>query len=421
MHYTIAIFLIFFSTLNAAQETPLRVGNNSTCVSSVETLMNASFKTYPSIQSSRYIIQGADAQLEGAKWNYFPTPSVDVSQGSGRTGTTIRLDQPLWTGGKLDAMVDIAQSRKNESQYALDESAYALMDNLLRVLQNYVQADGSIAALEDGKKQLEIFDQMLSRRIEAGVSSVADSELIKSRLSQISADLTVARSKRNTSRSQLELLIGSKLECDIEFGNTKIIKQTTPIDLMMDQMIQTHPSLKKLTEQIKTAEFEKAKAKAVVWPNVSLRAEHLRGSMYSDQSVTDNVVYVAVSMSPGAGLSALSSIQSAESKVLQVQSDKLSKERELSDALMLDFDNYHASMDRIDGMNKTIEASQNVLDSYTRLFIAGKRQWLDLVNSSRELTQNKISLADIKATLVTSAYRLALKNGEIKLESGETK
>lgn len=420
MHYAISIFLIFFSTLHAT-ETPLRVGNNGTCVSSVETLMNASFKTYPSIQASRYIIQGADAQVEGAKWNYFPTPSVDVSQGSGRTGTTIRLDQPLWTGGKLDAAVDIAQSRKNESEFALDESAYALMENLLRVLQNYVQADGSIAALEDGKKQLEVFEQMLSRRIEAGVSSLADSELIKSRLSQISADLTVARSKRNTARTQLELLIGGKLECDIEFGNTKIIKQAMPLDQMIDQMMKTHPSLKKLTEQIKTAEAEKEKAKAVIWPNVSLRAEHLRGSMYSDQSVTDNVVYVAVSMSPGAGLSALSSIQSAESKVLQVQSDKLTKERELSDSLMRDFDDYHASMDRIDGMTKTIESSQNVLDSYTRLFVAGKRQWLDLVNSSREVTQNKNTLAEIKATLVASAYRLALKHGEIKLESGETK
>ena len=421
MHYSIFIFLVLFSTLYGSQEAPLRIGNNGTCVSSVETLMNASFKTYPSIQASRYIIQGADAQVEGAKWNYFPTPSVDVSQGSGRTGTTIRLDQPLWTGGKLDAMVDIAQSRKNESEFALDESAYVLMENLLRVLQNYVQADGSIQALEDGKKQLEVFDQMLGRRIEAGVSSLADSELIKSRLSQISADLTVARSKRNTARAQLELLIGGKLECDIEFENNKIIKQAMPLDQMIDQMMKTHPSLKKLSEQIKTAEAEKEKAKAVIWPNVSLRAEHLRGSMYSDQATTDNVLYVAVSMSPGAGLSALSSIQSAESKVLQVQSDKLTKERELSDSLMRDFDDYHASMDRIDGMSKTIEASQNVLDSYTRLFVAGKRQWLDLVNSSREVTQNKNTLAEIKATLVASAYRLALKHGEIKLESGEMK
>jgi adhesin transport system outer membrane protein len=126
-------------------------------------------------------------------------------------------------------------------------------------------------------------------------------------------------------------------------------------------------------------------------------------------------------MSPGAGLSALSGIQSAESKILQVQSDKLTKEMELSDALMRDYEDYHASIDRIDGIDKTIIASQNVLDSYTRLFIAGKRQWLDLVNSSRELTQNKLTLADLKATLVVSAYRLSLKNGNIKLESGDMK
>lgn len=415
--------LLPFFLLSAlySTENTLRVGNSDVCLYSVETLMNGSFKTYPSIQSSRYIIQGADASLDGAKWNYFPTPSVDVSQGSGRTGTTIRLDQPLWTGGKLDAAYDIAQSRKNEAEFALDEAAYMLIDTLLRVLQNYVQADGSIHANEEGKKQLELFEQMLNRRIEAGVSSVADAELLKSRLSQITADLVVAKSKQKTAQSQLELLIGSRLECGIDFGNQNVLKQNSQIDEMMVQMMATHPTLKKLSEQIKTAEAEKAKANAMVWPNVSLRAEHIRGSIYTDQSETDNLVYVAVSMSPGAGLSALSNIQSAEAKVLQAQSDKLTKERELSDALMRDYDEYHASIDRIEGIHKTIIASQNVLDSYTRLFIAGKRQWLDLVNSSRELTQNKLTLAELRAALVASAYRLSLKNGNIKLESGDIK
>jgi adhesin transport system outer membrane protein len=411
---------LLLSALHSAENT-LRVGNSDTCLYSVETLMNGSFKTYPSIQSSRYIIQGADASLDGAKWNYFPTLSVDVAQRAGRTGTTIRLDQPLWTGGKLDAAFDIAQSRKNEAEFALDETAYTLIDTLLRVLQNYVQADGSIHANEEGKKQLELFEQMLSRRIEAGVSSVADAELLKSRLSQLTADLVVAKSKQKTVQSQLELLIGSRLECGIDFGNQNVLKQNSQIDEMMVQMMATHPTLKKLSEQIKTAEAEKSKAKAMVWPNVSLRAEHIRGSIYTDQSATDNLMYVAVSMSPGAGLSVLSNIQSAEAKVLQAQSDKLTKERELSDALMRDYDEYHASIDRIEGMAKTIIASQNVLDSYTRLFIAGKRQWLDLVNSSRELTQNKLILAELRATLVASAYRLALKNGNIKLESGDMK
>lgn len=394
---------------------------NDECLYRVETLINGSLKTYPSIQSSRFGIQGADAQIDGAKWSYYPTPSVDVSQGSGRRGTTMRLDQPLWTGGKLDAAVDIAQSRKNEAVAALDESGYALIENLLNVLQNYLQAKGSIAALRDGKEQLETLNLMLERRIDAGVSSLADRELLKSRLTQINSDLSVALSKQKTTQAQLELLIGSKLSCEIYAENTEVLDQSAPLDAMIAQMIATHPTLKKLSEQIKTAEAEKAKAKAVVWPNLSLRAERQSGSVYADQATTNNVVYVAVTASTGAGLSALSGIQSAEARVLQVKSDKMTKEHELSDVMMRDFNEYHSASDRIEGMGKTIDASKNVLESYTRLFVAGKRQWLDLVNSSRELTQNKLSLSDMRASYTISAYRLALKNGTIKLEYGETK
>lgn len=394
---------------------------NDACLYRVETLINGSLKTYPSIQSSRFGIQGADAQIDGAKWSYYPTPSVDVSQGSGRRGVSMRLDQPLWTGGKLDAAVDIAQSRKNEAVAALDESGYALIENLLNVLQNYLQAKGSIAALRDGKEQLETLNLMLERRIDAGVSSLADRELLKSRLTQINSDLSVALSKRKTTQAQLELLIGSKLSCEIDAENTEVLDQSAPLDAMIAQMIATHPTLKKLSEQIKTAEAEKAKAKAVVWPNLSLRAERQSGSVYADQATTNNVVYVAVTASTGAGLSALSGIQSAEARILQVKSDKMTKEHELSDVMMRDFNEYHSASDRIEGMGKTIDASQNVLESYTRLFVAGKRQWLDLVNSSRELTQNKLSLSDMRASYTISAYRLALKNGTIKLEYGETK
>jgi outer membrane protein, adhesin transport system len=394
---------------------------SDTCLYRVETLINGSLQTYPSIQSSRFGIQGADAQIDGAKWGYFPTPSVDVSQGSGRRGTTMRLDQPLWTGGKLDAAVDIAQSHKNEAVAALDESGYVLIETLLNVLQNYLQAQGSIVALSEGKEQLETLNLMLERRIDAGVSSLADRELLKSRLTQINSDLSVALSKQKTTQSQLELLIGSKLSCEVATVTPESLDQNAPIDTMIAQMIATHPTLKKLSEQIKTAEAEKARAKAVVWPNLSLRAEHQSGSVYYDQSTTNNVVYVAVTASTGAGLSALSGIQGAEAKVLQTQADKLTKERELSDAMMRDFNEYHSSADRIEGMGRTIDASQNVLESYTRLFVAGKRQWLDLVNSSRELTQNKLSLSDMRASYIASAYRLALKSGTIKLEYGETK
>lgn len=391
------------------------------CVRGIDELIAASVRSYPGIQVSRQMMAGADAQVEGAKWGYFPTPSVDISQSSGRTGTTLRLDQPLWTGGKIDATVDIALSKKTESEHALDESSYLLIENLLRTLQGYLQADGNLHALAEGKKHLMVLNEMLERRIDAGVSSMADRELLKSRIAQIDADISAAQMKRSMAHSQLELLSGEKIGCAIALENRVVSEQKVPMDQMLQEMFATHPSLKKLLAQITTAEAEKEKSKAVVWPNLSLRAEHLRGSVYSDDGTSDSLVYLALQMSPGAGLSAMSAIQGAEAKVLQAKYEKLTKEQELSNALIRDYNDYRAALERIGGMEQTIRASQNVLESYTRLFVAGKRQWLDLVNSSRELTQNRVALADMQATLVTSAYLLSLKRGAMKLDYGETK
>lgn len=417
------VFFFFFlivSTAYGAESSSLKSQiSEQTCKIKINALIDSALRTHPSIQASQHLIQSSNAQVEGAKWNYFPSPSIDVSMASGRRGTTLRLDQPLWTGGKLDAAYDLALSRKDESEITLEENGYTLADTLLTLVQNHLKSQENLQALEEGKAQLEEFEQMLQRRIDAGVSSIADRELIRSRLAQISADIATTLSRRNTARAQIELLSGKPLECGIEYTDTAILNRNGSINSMRTQMIDSHPSVKKLTALIRTAQAEKERTLSAPWPNVSLRAEHQSGSVYTDQSSTNNLLYVAVSMSPGAGLSAISAIQSAQSKVLQAEYDKRAKEQDLTDALIRDFDEYHAARERINGMEQTIEASRNVLDSYTRLFIAGKRQWLDLVNASRELTQNSVALADLKASLIISAYRLALKCGEIPLDSGE--
>lgn len=392
---------------------------NISCTTDVSSLIQSVLSSHPSIESARYLIQSSNAQVEGAKWGYYPTPSVDASMASGRRGTTIRLDQPVWTGGKLDAAYNLALSYQRESEITLEESRYVLADTLLSVLRNYVQAKGNLAALEEGKQQLRSFESMLERRIEAGVSSLADRELIRSRLAQIDADIASARARKETAWSQIELMRGSALGCGVTFEDQPSMTSGDTLTLLQEAMIQTHPSLKHLSAKIRIAEAERDKARSAPWPNVSLRAEHQSGSIYTDERVTNNLLYVAVQASPGAGLSAMSAIQNAEAKVLQSQSDKQIKERELSDAMLRDYDEYITSKRRIEGMNETIDAAQNVLDSYTRLFVAGKRQWLDLVNSSRELTQNNVALSDLKAYEMMATYRIALKSGKLMLSGGQ--
>lgn len=381
----------------------------------IGSLIRSTLANHPSIASSQQMIQGAEAGVEGAKWGYFPTPSVDFSQSSGRNSATLRLDQPLWTGGKLDAALDAANARKNESEKILDETSYLLIENLIRYYRSYLQSSETLKALSEGKAQLIELKEMLERRIDSGVSSRSDAELIRSRIAQIDTEITTAQTNRELARYQIEILSGTTLTQPIEAQNPVKELENITAELPLKTMLETHPSLKRADAQIQIAEAERNRAKAVIWPNLSLRAEHQNGSVYIDNATTNNVVYVALNASPGAGLSAMSNIQSAESAVLQKRFEKQTKEKELTDALIRDYNDYQSAKGRLEGIEHTIDASEKVLESYKRLFIAGKRQWLDLVNSSRELTQNKLSMAELKATMNTTTYLIALKSGKINL------
>ena len=416
-----SVFVLWLSTFLYGGTVSLDVyspaGSDQSCVKHVKTLLEATYRHYPSIHGSKQLLLGANAQVESAKWNYFPTPSVDTSQGAGnRYGATLRLDQPLWTGGKLEALSDIAAARRDEAEYTLGESGYALSEKFLSVLQNYVQADGEIRGFKEGQKQLERFSKMLDKRMEAGVSSESDGELLDSRIFQIESDLIMAESRYEMARSQLELLIGQPVKCAIGFKKDRLLKQNMSLAQMKEALVNTHPTLKKLQAQIGIAYAEKKSTDAVIMPNVSLRAEHQRGSLTEDHVPNKNLLYVALTFNPGAGLSSLSNMESAKYKILQAKDALSTKELELSDTLVTDYMNYRSAMNRMESTKRTIEASEKVLDSYTRLFIAGKRQWLDLVNTSRDVTQNYISLATLRAMLITSSYRLALQTGKIDFE-----
>lgn len=394
------------------------VGDTLMCVTSVKSLLDASYQNYPSIQASRQMILGAKAGVESAKWNYFPTPSVEFSQRSGRNGTTLRLDQPLWTGGKLDAASDLALSRENEAEHSLYENAYILSERVISVLQEYIRADGEIKGFMEGKEQLESFSEMLNRRIEAGVSSESDRELLNARIAQIDSDIMMAQSRYQMSQSQLKLLTGRSHLCGIAFKEDRRIKQDITLEQIEETLSKNHPALKKLEARISMAQAEKKNADAVIMPNVSLRAERQQGSVYTNDIDSDTLVYVNVSYSPGAGLSSFSNMESAKYKVLQAEDELKTKERELMDIAIADYSDYRTAKSRLESVQQTIISTQNVLESYTRLFITGKRQWLDLVNISREVTQYKVSLANLKAVLIASFYRLELQMGNIDFGHG---
>lgn len=317
----------------------------------------------------------------------------------------------------------MATSKEKENIEELQETSYKLIENYLNILENYLQSKNSLVELEEGLANLNKFDEMLDRRMDAGVSSNSDKDLLSARIEQISSDMILAKNRFKVATLQLELLIDKKINCEINSKDINILHSNN-IEDSIKRLLDFHPSLKKSTFQIETAKYELEHTEASIMPNVSLRAEHREGDLYSsnyDKSNDQDIVYVAFTATTNAGLSNLSDRAAARIKINEIEYQKKAVEKELIDSLLNDYNNYEITKSRIKVIKRSVDSAQNVLDSYTRLFLAGKKQWLDLVNASREVMQYKVELSKLMVSKNILSYKLALKNGQIDLLSGEIK
>ena len=422
--------LCFLSVYLYADEDILQQNNNyllfsentkTQCNIGFKTILNEGLGSHPSISMSKKLIEGAEFSEESAFWGYFPSPSVDVSfKSADEKQTTFRLDQPLWTGGKLDAAYEKAKAEKNEAKNSYDENQYKLIDTYLSSLKEYVLSQEKIKVLQENKQQFLELRKMLERMMKAGVLSQTDKDLLNSRISTLYADLVVTKAKLKIAKLQFEILTGRVIPCAINLDYKKVLNLTTPIEHYINELLETHPSLKIMDAKIRSAVSDIDTSKSTLWPNLVLRAEHRSGTIYDETEPTsENLVYVALTISTGGGLSALSDINKAKVNVSKVKYEKLNKEKELIDELMNDYTNFITVNAQKKIVDKNIQTQTKLYESNKRLFLSQQKKWLDVVNTLSELNKQKISFTKLREESKILEYKIALKTGKISLKTGE--
>ncbi len=383
-----------------------------------EDMVTKIMQNHPTVASSNEAIRGAQEALDGAMWQYFPTPSIDMSRNGQASQTTFRLEQPIWTGGKLDAAYDQALSSKEESIQILEESKYKLLETILGYCQNYIEAKYTSEALKEGLSRLDGFSEMIERKIGVGSASSSDKRLLEARITQIKTDLISNQFKESISLRQLGILLGEEID-GINF-NDRFSIDTINKDELIKKVSISNPTLAKIEVQIKSAGFEIDKQKANLYPTLAVTAEHIKGNIYDEKSTTnDNLVYLKLQSTFGAGLSMLSNIEQAKIKLQKLKYDKMSYESQLLDLFWQDYNNMMVSKSKISNFTLNKELSKDVFESNKRLFLADRKQWLDLVNSSKELMDVGISMANAKVMYMISKYKVALRAGLLNTQNAQ--
>jgi adhesin transport system outer membrane protein len=387
----------------------------------VAELTQATLTQHPSLRTAASRAEASRAEVEAARWQFWPAPSFGVerlqSGGTGDDGDktvgVLRLQQPLWTGGRLTAGLQKAQSNALQVEA---ESLEVRQSLVARVIQAWSEAVVALRKLDAQHQSLERhrrLSQMVERRLAEGASAQSDAALARSRIEILQAEIQLLQAQRDSAVDRLRLLTGQTIEAkDLALAHAGQSQARLTLGDLIGQAKAISPQLQKTQQASEVARANVDLAKASLLPEVFLRYEYQTGN-FSSNTPNTNRVFVSLNSALGAGLSSLSGVNAAVAQLTAAQQEMVEQEQALAEQVQLDFTLVQAAQARLRGLTLATQASADVLDSYERQFLAGRKQWLDLMNAAREQAQSESQLADAMGALELSSLRLVLWTGGV--------
>jgi adhesin transport system outer membrane protein len=383
-------------------------------------LLNLTFQGNPALRSQAQLVQASQAEIRGANWQFFPTPSVSVEQVNASQNDssynskdgrvlTLRLQQPLWTGGRLTAGVGRAEAGMAAAQAQMEETRQQLALRTIQAWGEWKAGQQKLAALRGSVQTHQRLVALIQRRIDGGVSALADEVLAQGRLEQTMADAMAAQSQLTAALAKLESLTGQRV-ADEQVGaySVSAVEPVGQLAPLLDNAWMNSPTAMKLRAQVRQQELDVEIRKAQLLPEVYARAEHQQGSFTSFGPSSANRFFIGLSATPGAGLSALSGVDAAVARLQSFQSELDATRRSLIEQVSLEHVSALTQAQRRVSLRSGLSSTQAMVDSWDRQFLAGRKTWVEVMNAARELAQAQTVLAEVEVGYVVATWRLAV-------------
>lgn len=385
----------------------------------LEALIASVVQTHPAVAAQRAQQNAAAAEFEAARWQFFPTPSVsvekanagrnDINYNGDSTVSTLRLQQPLWTGGRLTAAKERAEAGVDISLGALDETRQQLALRVVQVYSDWLAAHLKRLAAETSLASHERLRDQVTRRIREGLSADADLVLAQGRLQSVTAELGLARAQQDIALARLSQMTGYAVD-DASLAPLAAEPRAMPGQLadLLARAQALDPATHRLEAQARRQQAVIKETRAAFSPEVYVRAERQYGNYAIRGAAPDNRIFVGIQTQFGAGLSSLSAVRGARAQYEAALAEVDAQHRTVGEQVMADWALATESQARLQALNASLDAAGEVSHSYDRQFLAGRKSWLDVMNAARELAQTESQIADIRATLVVATWRLAI-------------
>jgi adhesin transport system outer membrane protein len=393
-------------------------------------LLSIAAQSHPSVTAQQSLVSAAQEGVSNARWQFFPTPSISIQNaatsaqdpsyaGDSRV-TVLALTQPLWSGGRIKAGIDKAQAYVKVAQASLTEAQQQLAIRVVQAYGDWLSAYSKRMAYQVGQAQHIRLKDQVARRIQEGQAPASDLALAQSRLASLNADFALAATQEEVSLARLSQLVGKPVTTQsLSASWAEPLPLSDHVDGLLN-LAQSHsPTLARARSNAQAQLATLQEAKSATLPEVSLRLENQRGNFNYSGSAQQNRAFINVTSRLGPGLSSLSAVNEAVQRHAAASAEIESQQRILAEQVMTDYALLVTSQSRRQALQTSSELSAQVLASWDRQYLSGRKSWQDLMNSAREHVQMQAQIADLEGSQLVASWRLALTTGQLQLSTGQ--
>ncbi|MEL7727908.1 TolC family protein [Citromicrobium bathyomarinum] len=361
--------------------------------------------THPQVRAAQAEAAALAADKRGADQLRLPRASIEAlaaTEGSSFADTdglalNAVLEQPIWSGGRVDGEIQRAAANLRAGQDRLGEARNNIVLRVVQAYYDYVRAQARYDILDASLGQHRDLLAAIGRRVDQQVSPRADLTLGRSRTAQVELDRAIAGETRESAQVRLQVLSGLD---DVRpvLPLESAVETLPPEAVALDEALACSPELAALTDLVDVARAQRSIARSDVWPEVVLQL--------SQNEITGTRAAVVLRAQFGAGLSQFRAVDAADARIQRAIAEFGEAERRLREQLRRDYVLVRATTARVEAGVLAVDTAAEIIESYKRQFIAGRRSWLDVMNATREAASAQLSEADARVVAAESTARI---------------
>ncbi|WP_199857812.1 TolC family protein [Erythrobacter sp. EC-HK427] len=373
--------------------------------------------THPLVDAATAESSALDAELRGARFRRYPSVSVEAllategSSFSDQDGFALNatLEQPLWTAGRINNEIDRARASSRVGRDRIDEAERDIVLRVVAAYYDYVLAAERVTVLEASLVEHNELLAAIGRRVAQEVSPRSDYTLGLSRTAQVELDLASTMEARDTALIRLTELTGG-VEVDPQMPPPGVSRSLPAEEVALADALGCSPSLAALTNLITVAEEQRDIAYSSLWPQLLLQV--------SQNEITGTRAAVVLRAQLGPGNAQLRAVEAGDARITRALAEFSETERVLREQLRRDYVLVRAAERRIEAGVLATDAADQIIASYQRQFIAGRRSWLDVMNAVREAANARLSESDARVSAAAATARILALSCRWQPEAG---